>query len=142
MRSRPVFAILAALASALTLAPGGDVYAGEQVWLDSGQVTLTLPSGKVVVLEPGNHADCEAEDDDCELLPLALAPVRPEALSLLGQFSGTLGGVAQAPLTGLATTIPNIAAPALGLGAIGIGVGLGLTNSTPNTTVSTTSSTN
>ncbi|MEL6477236.1 MAG: hypothetical protein AAFR17_07895 [Pseudomonadota bacterium] len=104
---------------------------------------LTLPSGKQVVMDPGNHADCDVEEDDCEILPLALAPARPEVLSTLGQLgTQAVGGVAQAPLSGLATTIPNIAVPAVGLGAIGLGIGLGLTNSTPNTTISTTPSTN
>ena len=111
----------------------GSAEAGPEVWLDKGQVILTLPSGNQVTMEAGNHADCD--EDDCELTPLALAPVRPEVLQTLGQIGTQLGGLAPAPLAaGPATTIATIAVPAVGIGSIVAGAAAGLADSTTSTT--------
>ncbi|MEM0943681.1 MAG: hypothetical protein AAGI70_07015 [Pseudomonadota bacterium] len=116
----------------------GAAHAGPEVWLDEGQVILTLPSGKEVTVEAGNYADCDEEADECEIVPLALAPARPELLTL-AQGAQLTGAVAQAPLLGPGTILPTVAGPAVGIGAVVAGVVVGLTAASDTTpAVSTT----
>ncbi|MEM7507196.1 MAG: hypothetical protein AAF415_10650 [Pseudomonadota bacterium] len=135
MRYRPdqaIGSLAICLTCAATIAATLSASAGTEVWLDQGNVTLTLPSGKTVEMEPGTHAACD--DDDCTLTPLALAPARPEGLQAAAQAAG---GLAQAPLSGLGSVLPEVALPAIGVGAVAAGLALGLTSGS-----STTSTTN
>jgi hypothetical protein len=109
----------------------------QEIWLEKGQIELELQSGARVTVNEGEYAKCTP--DECDILPLAAAPARPEVGQTFGS-SGlggpAAGGAASGPLGGTFGAISLGVAGAAGVAGIVTGSVLGLTSS--NTVTSTT----
>lgn len=143
MRLRgPVFALRAVLLIALAVSPGASLADVTEIWLDKGQVEIALKSGKTVTVDAGHYAKCDDDEDDCEIVPLVLAPSRPEFLQVAGALAP--GGVAPGATGVLGTGIPTAAAVGAGavviIGGVVAGVISGTGDGTPVTSTTSTTS--
>ena len=115
------------LATLLAVAPVLSQAQDVQIWLDSGEIDLELENGETVNLKEGEFLTCDGTV--CEILPLAVAPARPEFASLAA------GGLAPSSLGMSAGTLTAIGVAGAAVIAAGVIIGIAAAgDSTPSTT--------